>query len=697
MCPAGCGTIVTTNIEGQVTAVDPDPDNALSRGYACFKGLSSAQAHAPHNRMLHPSKRSAEGHRVAITSQQALEEITVQLQETIDQYGPNSVALYCGNSASLIPSAYFSHHAFLKAIGSRQYFSTVTIDHSSKYVSSGRLGFWPAGHPPISEVDFAVLVGANPMISHAAIGVAHYDPVRQIKHEKNRGLELAVIDPRTTETAHFATQHLRIKPGADVALAGTVLKLILDNQWHDLEFCNNYLKAGALETFSLTLEAFDLDFSQQITGIPAEEIMRFAKRFARESKRGFIYTSTGVSFSPHSNLAQHLYDCINVICGRFLRAGDEVHQYDVLKPAKDTFEGVTPPTRPWRVQGNSRIRGAYSLYGERPTPTLSDEILAEGNDKIRALIVDGGDPITAFPDSEKTRRALEQLELLVCIDPAMSATARLSAYHLPSVMQYERADISAVRDGVPLWPGSWAQHTEAVASIPSNADIVEDWYVFWKLATGLGHQLRINNKPIGKGGSPDIHEVHGAILNKAVVSLAQLKQYPGGHYHEIPPRRVKHARTRRFKFDIIPEDVRDEIAQYLVASRESTKSLVLVSRRTRDLVNSTGTSVDAIRERNSGNSTGINPDDIARYGWHAGQRVRITSDHGSCISFLKADASLLPGTISLAHGWENRSQESPSTNVNDLTSCTADCQAISVMPAFTGLAVQIEPLNEANS
>ncbi len=699
LCPAGCGMIITTCNKGLISEVRPDSDNALSEGYACFKGLAAASSHASANRTLQPSKKCDESGRIAISSAQSIQEIAHQLSQLIDQYGPDAVAVYCGNSASLIPSAYYAHHAFLNAIGSSQYFSTVTIDHSSKYISSGRLGFWSAGHPSIQDIDLAVLVGANPVISHAAIGIAHNNPTRRIKREKERGLELVVIDPRKTETAHYANQHLRIKPGEDVALAGALLKLILEHAWHDPEFCEAHLKPNALNALASTLAPFSPEFAETVTGIEAGMIYKLAHRFARDSQKGFIYTSTGVSFSPHSNLAQHLYDCINVVCGRFLREGDVIHQSDVLKPLRNVYAGVTPPGRPWRSAGKSRIRGAYSIFGERPTATLSDEILTGGKGKIRALIVDGGDPLTAFPESGRTNRALAELDLLVCIDPVMSSTAEISSYHLPSMMQYERADITALRSGVPLWPGSWAQYTAPVASQPEHADLVEDWYVFWKLCEKMGKAFRINNQKIHSDSPPDIDEIHAAILRGAAIGLPELKQHPSGKYFDSAPRKVQAARNARHRFDILPDDVRSEIDSYLAEKREvpaertskSGGSFILTSRRTPDLVNSTGRSVDAIQNRVDENFVFMHPDDMASCGWPAGQDVQVVSEYGSCLSRLAEDTSMLPGTISLAHGWPSSPLERGPSNVNNLTSCTDQVQAINAMPVFTGLHVSVYP------
>ena len=80
------------------------------------------------------------------------------------------------------------------------------------------------------------------------------------------------------------------------------------------------------------------------------------------------------------------------------------------------------------------------LINEMMTSVLADEILAPGPEQIRALIVDGGNPVNVIPDQQKTVEAMKALELLVTIDPYMTNTAKLSHYVLPPKAYFERED-----------------------------------------------------------------------------------------------------------------------------------------------------------------------------------------------------------------------------------------------------------------
>jgi hypothetical protein len=84
------------------------------------------------------------------------------------------------------------HYSFMESIGSKSHFTTLTIDQSSKLVSFERLG--------------------GPLVSHSALGAISADPLKRLKAAHERGLQLIVIDPRRTETAHYATLAVPLAP-----------------------------------------------------------------------------------------------------------------------------------------------------------------------------------------------------------------------------------------------------------------------------------------------------------------------------------------------------------------------------------------------------------------------------------------------------------------------------------------------------
>ncbi|HBM84501.1 MAG TPA: nitrate reductase, partial [Halieaceae bacterium] len=149
---------------------------------------------------------------------------------------------------------------------------------------------------------------------------------------------------------------------------------------------------------------------------------------------------------------------------------------------------VIPAQRWWDEGYHSRF-GFGLLDGELPTGSLLDEILEPGADRLRALLVHGGNPALAMPDQRRTVEALGSLDLLVCIDHRMTATAELAHYILPPTLQYERSDLPMFIYEALLFPEPFTRYTPAVASPPQGSEVCDDWYYFWGLAQRLNLQL----------------------------------------------------------------------------------------------------------------------------------------------------------------------------------------------------------------
>ena len=60
-----------------------------------------------------------------------------------------------------------------------------------------------------------------------------------IRKARQNGAKV-VVDPRKTKTALEADLHIKLKPGTDGALALGIINLIIENNWYDKEFVDEY-------------------------------------------------------------------------------------------------------------------------------------------------------------------------------------------------------------------------------------------------------------------------------------------------------------------------------------------------------------------------------------------------------------------------------------------------------------------------
>ncbi|WP_068072327.1 molybdopterin-containing oxidoreductase family protein [Novosphingobium lentum] len=696
---------LTIDQHDRIVDIRGDREHPLTRGYACFKGLQAEEAHHGPARLLHPLRKNDQGEFARIASEAALDEIAQQIEQSIERYGPDSVGVYFGNGSIFNSTAVSMQASFLDAIGSRSRFTSYTIDQSAKTLSFERLGGWAGGNLQLEQCDVILLIGTNPLLSHGLLGFLASDPTKRLKQAKAAGLKLIVIDPRRTETAGFADLAIQPLPGNDSAILAAMIRIILDEGWEDKAFCERYVGAEAMRKLRTAVEPFDDASVEASSGLERGDLRSVAAMFARDSVQGAAYTGTGPSMAPHSNLMQHLADCLNVVCGRFIRAGDRVLSVDMMTPPATFRAEVIPPSRTSWNAPPSRIRGVGSLAGEKTTGTLPDEILTPGAGQVRVLISCGGNLASLMPDQQKMLRAFEALDLKVSIDPYMSNTVRLADYVIPPLMQYERADLPVSAYGFAFFPESWVGYSPAILQPPQGSDVMEEWYFFWAIAKRLGKSLNFCGTALDRDVPPTTDELLAIRCNHPLAPLDEIKRHPSGKVFTeaqtiVQPPRPEATAT----FDVMPDDVFEELAAVaagiartrLAASEVSPFTHLLSTRRMRNFYNSIGMHLAGTRNRNPYNPAYLNPADLAEMGLASGDHVTISSDHASIEAIVEADSAVRPGVVSMAVAWgglpgENLDPALHGSSTNMLITTDRHADPLNAMPRMSAIPVNIAP------
>jgi len=716
ICAGMCSLRLTRDGAGRIVSARGDKANPLTRGYACIKGLQLPAAHASPERLLHPLKRSADGRFVRVTLDQALDEIAERLRTLIERHGPDAVAGYRGTMNYSNQTANTMLPAWLAALGSNSFFSTMTIDQSAKWVTVERLGAWAAGRDSFVLADVLMFVGTNPLVSLSTFNFPSQHPVQQMRDAIARGTRFIVIDPRRSETARHASVFLQPWPGEDAALLAGLLRIILDEGWHDAAFCARHVHG--LDELSLALRPFDPASVAGRTGVSAESLHAAAALFARPEhgrpKRGSAASGTGANMGPHSNLVEHLVECLNVVCGRYARAGDPVSNPGVLAPPRPRRAEVIAPRRSWEQGWKSRCGGWGMLFGQKMSGSLADEITTPGPGQVRALFVDGGNPALAMPDEARFSEALQSLDLLVTIDPFMTATARLSHFVIPPTMMFEHADLGTRDYEAYVLHEPYAQYAQKVAEPPAGADVVDDWFVFWALARRLGRPIVFDGVPLDGEDPPTQEQLLAILARDASVPFDEIRAHPEGRVFEMPPMQVQPgdpAATARF--ELAPDDVLAELAavsaepgpRAAIGDGKAGPTHLLAVRRVREVQNTMYRHLDAIAKRMPHNPAWLHPDDLTELGMAAGEPVEIRSAHGCIVAVTEADDTMRRGVVSISHGWGGLPAalgaadpaQDRGVNVNRLTSTRVDREAINAMPRLTALPVRLRRVPKSPS
>lgn len=655
VCHASCPLEVDVD-NNRVIAVRGVMDDPLFEGYTCIKGRQLPDQMSDPNRLRAPLRRRPDGTFEEVNSSEALDQIARELRRIIDTHGPRAVASYTGTGGYQNSVAVPSARAFHDGLGSTSFYTSVTIDQPAKGLAGFRLGGWEAGYNSFTDSDVHMAIGYNPMVSsYGPIGgLQGTNPFVVMRRRKAEGMRLIVVDPRRTELASFADIHLQIRPGRDATLLAGMIRIVLEEGLQDHEFCERWV--SQLGELHAAVAGFTLDIVAERCELAPDDIVAATRMFGA-GPRGTAGTGTGPNMAAHSSLSEHLVVVLNTILGRVNREGDLLENGMLLYPEAPHRAQATAPRDPAKGPP-SRIRNLRGYRGEMPTATLAEEILTPGEGRIRALIVSGGNPAVAFPDHELTLRALDSLELLVVIDHRMTPTAEFADYVIAPTLSLERADVPHLMDR--WFRAPYTNYTEPV--VERDGDVLNEWEVFWELASRLGSELPY------PGGSPDmtVRPSTDEIIDRSYAgSRMPLDEIRAN-------KRTVHMDKRlvvqpaedgaNAQFTPAPDDLMAELAEVLAETSSmfagtdvSAYPYRLVSRRLKHVLNSTGTELPALAKKGTTNPAYMNPLDVADLGLVDGDIIEISSPRAVLHGVVEGADDVKRGVISMAHSWGGRS------------------------------------------
>ena len=286
-CSTGCGLKIHLK-DGEAVSLSPTTEYPVNLGMACPKGWEALTVLDAPDRATTPLLKNANGEFIPVDWSTAMTEFTTRFQSIQKEHGPESVAfLSTGQMAT-------EEMAFLGALAkfgmgmrhgdgnTRQCMATAVVAYKQSF------GF---DAPPYTYADFEqsdalVFVGANPCIAH---------PIMWERVMRNpRSPEIIVVDPRATETAMYATQHLSICPKSDQQLFYGVARILIHNGWVDRNFIDT--STQGFDDFAQFVEAFTVDRTASETGLKPVQIERFAETI-RERKNSSFWWTMGINQS----------------------------------------------------------------------------------------------------------------------------------------------------------------------------------------------------------------------------------------------------------------------------------------------------------------------------------------------------------------------------------------------------------------
>ena len=717
LCEACCGLSLTVSGSGaqaRVIAIRGDEHDVFSRGYLCPKAVALKDLEDDPDRLRQPLVKR-DGRFVEATWEEAHAEIARRLAPLVAEHGRDALAFTLGNPNVHRLGLGLYVQRLLRAAGSRNVFSASTLDQMPRQLASG----WMYGHaltvpvPDIDHCDFLLVLGANPMASNGSMWTVP-DFRGRAKAMRARGGQLVVIDPRRTETAAVADEHHFIRPGTDQFLLLGMLHALFDEGLARPGRLAPFMAEGetGIEALRAAVAPYAPERMAAHCGVPAAVQRELVRRLAAAS-RAAVYSRIGSSTQRFGTLNSVLVDALNILTGHLDAEGGSMFPHAAAFAANTQGRPgigrgmVTGRTR-------SRVSGAPEVLGEYPTSCLAEEIETDGPGRIRALVSVASNPVLSAPNGARIGQALAKLDFMVSVDIYLNETTQHADVILPGLSTFEEPhyDVSfpqlSCRNHARYSPPVFAPRAGAQAEWQSLLHMAAtlrgepgagtagfDLAAFdqqlladdlRRLAAGVPEPLQA--AMLGAlGDTPGPERLldlalragpHGDRFGQKPggLSLAALKAAPHGiDLGALQPRLPEILRTPSGRIELWPAPVAAELAAVDDALRAPPPALVVVGRRDVRSNNSWMHNLPTLAKGPERCTALLHPQDAARHGVQAGDRVRLQGTGGRAIE-LPATLSdeMMPGVVSVPHGWGHDqagarlgvAAQRPGANLNDL-------------------------------
>jgi len=408
-CEASCGLKLEVDRASQeVISVKGDPDDIRSRGYVCAKSQAFVYIHNDPERLRRPVRKTTDGWE-EISWEEALDEVGQKLGAIRAQHGKDAIAFYYGNPNGHNVHTQLYTQLFITMMNSERFFSAGSVDQQPKNLACEIMygNAWMFPVPDLTRTDFLVCMGGNPVVSQGSI-LGAPDARGRFKALQQRGGKIVVLDPRRSETAEIADQHLFIRPGTDAFLLMAWV--------HEL-FARNLVTLGHLdglvdgvEELRQLAEPWTPEGVAEITGISSGQIRQLVTDFSA-AKSPVLYSRIGLCTQEFGTLASWLTEVVNILTGRLDVSGGAMFR----RPA--TGQNEPQPAQPLQHgRWHSRARGFPEYMSMLPASLMAEELECEGEDAVKALITIAGNPVLSVPNGKRIRQAMGEVDFVVALD-----------------------------------------------------------------------------------------------------------------------------------------------------------------------------------------------------------------------------------------------------------------------------------------
>ena len=669
-CPEYCGLNVHVQ-EGKVTKIEGMKEHPVSQGKLCPKGAAAMDwVNAP-DRILHPLKRE-NGVLKQISWDEALDIIAEKLTDIKQKYGARAVATLEGRA--LNEQAVATHGLigrFCDVFGTPNRFSVEAVCYRPRVMGYLlTMGKVPVAEPANSKC--VLLWGTNPRASMPVMS-------RLVEESREKGGKLLVIDPRRTFWAKKADIHAQPRPGTDCALALALLNVIITEGLYDREFVENW--TVGFDKLAEHVKSHTPEEAEAITWVPAQTIKDIARIYATTKPACIMpgpntldTQAAGVQIARATAIMQAITGNIDVPGG----------WVNPTTPLQDPIYGVAIrmlDKLKEKPLGTDKFPLFYEIFGavlgDCQGNMVWDAVLAGEPYPIKAIIASGANPVLTFANANKVKEALSKLEFLVVMEHFMTETAEFAHLVLPAATFLERNN---------LCPYTYLRALPMFMLRQKAVEVGECWSdtnFYLRLAKRMGYEESfpwqneddVLNWVLEPSGLTvkTLREEHPAGITMGSMNYGEYKT--AGFWTPSKKVEIYSETLEKHGYDPLPVHVEPTESPVSTPKLAKEYPLVLIhGSRTLEYLHSSLQRIPRLSKRMLEPLAEVHPNTVAKFGITDGDMAVVESKRGSIKMKVKVTEDIVPGVLSIPHGWAGQA------NVSLLTDeTTAD--AISGFPA----------------
>ncbi|NJN41901.1 MAG: formate dehydrogenase subunit alpha [Flammeovirgaceae bacterium] len=435
-CGVGCNLEVAVN-DSKIKSIQAPYDAEVNEGHTCLKGRYAFSFYDHPDRLRTPLIRR-NGELEPATWDEAYDFIAEKLTTIKNSDGPDYIAgissARCTNEEN-----YLMQKFFRVVIGTNSIDSCARVCHSPTALGMQRSFGTGAATNSIEDLkytDCIMIIGANPTDGHPVTGA-------KFKQFAMKGKTTIVIDPRKTEMARYATYHLPLRPGTNVALLNMMLYFIISEGLEDKQFIES--RTEGYEEFREQILKVNLDELEKITGLD-RKLVREATLAYANAPSAMSFHGLGVTEHSYGSYGIMLIADMAMITGNIGRRGVGVNPLRGQNNVQGTADMGCQPHQGagyFDVTNDDNHKMYEKFYGVKlpkhvgyKIPQMYDASL---NNKLKALWLMGEDLVQTDPNTNKVIAALKNLDLLVVQELFMTETCKIATVVLPGASFLEKS------------------------------------------------------------------------------------------------------------------------------------------------------------------------------------------------------------------------------------------------------------------